>query len=235
MSNPIPNISDVDYLAVQEANRLATPSVHSNTSWLHLGSHSRIETLLTPDHASAQHSLHSNPAEQESTPRMPEGSQARWQYIMRRVSTLPGLQRTEESEEPAPPTLPNELNNSDTYGALHYQAIRYQVNDDNLPSLEECAKEQDSGTDRSETQPNYFTNPFESDNDFYASEETPISIHPTISVEARPRDSSVFVSEKYNTDHDADSNNALDSNRVYPPIEPLRKTNSEVQGMWQML
>lgn len=233
MSNPIPNISDADYLAVQEANRQATPSVHSNNSRLFLGSHSLIETLLTPDHASAQHSVHSNPPpEQENAPRMPDGAKARWHYMMRRVSTIPGLQRTEEPEEQAPPSpslpaLPMEITNPDTYGTS-----LYQVNDDNLPSYEDCAKAQDSGTEKSETQPSYFTNPFESDNDLYSSEDMPVSIHPTISVKARPRDSSVFVNEEYNT-VDVKVSDAPNSDGAYPPIEPLRKANSEIQGMWQ--
>jgi hypothetical protein len=250
MSNPIPNISEVDYLAVQEATRQATPSLHSNSSWLHIGSHSRIDTLLTSEPASQiSATAHSKPTDHESANRLPDGPQATWQYLMRRVSALPGLQKSDEAE-----TLDTAMTNE----FIDEEMLRQQLEDmanndeDNLPSLEECAKVQDSGTEKSETQPNYFTNPFESDNEYRPdSMETPISLHPSIRLPAQSNDSSVFLSDKYHTplsmpvalsqggeneksktDTEQQQQNTIDLNALANdmPMPHLRKTNSEVQG-----
>jgi hypothetical protein len=244
MSNPIPNISDVDYLAVQEATRQATPSLHSNSSWLHIGSHSRIDTLITSEHAS-QNSVHSKPAtEHETVSRMPDGPQAKWQYIMRHVSALPGLQKSEESDIQEQPAMPNEINTS----LLQFEDMNND--DNNLPSLEECATVQDSAPERSETQPNYFTNPFESDNE-YQPGITPMSRHTSTKLASQSNDSSVFVNDKYHTPLSASvqlnqvetknlplqkqeigQQNTIDLDELAKdmPMAQLPKRNSEVQG-----
>jgi hypothetical protein len=247
MSNPFPNISDASYLAVQEASRQGTPSLHSNNSRLHIGSHSRLDTIIASELASQSNSTHSKPTEQESANRLPEGAAARWQNIMRRVSALPGLLQPDEpeqtSEDPFPPVLSNE-NPEPTLQDMHqYQGL--MANEENLPSMEECY--QVSGTEKAETQPNYFTNPFESDNEYQPGTTTPVFVHPSVHLPAQSNDSSVFVNDKYHDPLSVDViNDDLPSHKPEElekkhtvdlhrydgdgPMPPLRKTNSEVQG-----
>ena len=249
MSNPFPNISDASYLAVQEASRQGTPSLHSNNSRLHMGSHSRLDTIIASELASQSNSSHSKPAEQESANRLPEGAAARWQNIIRRVSALPGLLQPDEpeqtNEDPFPPALSNEnINPEPTLQDMQqYQGL--MANEENLPSMEECY--QVSGTEKAETQPNYFTNPFESDNEYQPGTTTPAFVHPSVQLPAQSNDSSVFVNDKYHASLPVDViNDDLPSHKPEEleekhtvdlhqydgngPMPPLRKTNSELQG-----
>ncbi|CAO3693092.1 unnamed protein product [Umbelopsis ramanniana] len=124
-----------------------------------------------------------------------------------------------------------------------YQEL--MANEENLPSMEECY--QVSGTEKAETQPNYFTNPFESDNEYQPGTTTPAFVHPSVQLPAQSNDSSVFVNDKYHSPLPVDViNDNLPSQKPEEleekhitdlhqydgsgPMPPLRKTNSELQA-----
>jgi hypothetical protein len=248
MSNPFPNISDASYLAVQEASRQGTPSLHSNHSRLHMGSHSRLDTIIASELASQSNSTHSKPTEQDPANRLPEGAATRWHNIIRRVSALPGLLQPDEPEQTNEDVFPPPLSNENPEPPLSLQDIQYQeliANEENLPSMEECY--QVSGTEKAETQPNYFTNPFESDNEYQPDTTTPAVVHPSVQLPAQSNDSSVFVSDKYHAaipvdeirdnlplqkPEELEQQNTIDLQKYDDngPMPPLRKTNSELQG-----